>query len=135
MANPPKNIRYSKDCVLFSINPKIYPLEVIHAAAYALIDKAYVILDGNPEEEIIAELRPKEKKEMKQIAMKFAEELLNYAVYYNQAKLNKETRETILGKVFSANVQPAEPEVASAECEVSDPLGIAKPWTPAKKKR
>ncbi|MEM3555712.1 MAG: hypothetical protein QXF56_03285 [Candidatus Micrarchaeia archaeon] len=135
MAKPPKNIQYQKDCVLFSINPKIYPLEVVHAAAYSLIDRAYVILDGNPEEEIIAELRPKNKKEMKQIAMKFGEELLNYAVYYNQAKLNKEARETILGKVFSANIQPTAEAGVDEKCEISDPLGIAKPWTPPKKKR
>lgn len=135
MANPPKNIKYYKGFVVFSINPKIYPLEVVHAAAYALIDKAYVLLDGNPEEEIVAELRPKNRKEMRQVATRFAEELLNYAVYYNQAKLNKEAREMILGRVFSANIQPAAEVGVDEKCEVSDPLGIAKPWTPPKKKR
>jgi His-Xaa-Ser system protein HxsD len=129
--------------VTISINPKIYPLEVVHAAAYAVIDKAYVILDGDPAEEIFVELRPKNKKDMKDLEYKFSNELLNYAVYYNQAKMNKEVREAIVRRVFLTNIQPSEPcesEESQAEQlksyeKIDDPLGIAKPWTPPKKVR
>jgi len=138
-----KSIRHYKNYLVISINPKIYPLEVVHSAAYVMIDRAYVILDGNPEDEILVELRPKNKKDMKSIASDFMNELLNYAVYYNQTRLNKDVRNTILQRAFATNSQDYE------ECEstpinkteeenhqkIEDPLGIAKPWTPPKKKR
>jgi len=141
MPNPPKNIQLHKDYVTISINPKIYPLEVVHAAAYAVIDKAYVVLDGDPAEEIFVELRPKNKKDMKDLEYKFSNELLNYAVYYNQARLNKGVREAIVKRVFLTNMQSPEPsnfEESKAEQRksherIDDPLGIAKPWTPPKK--
>ena len=46
---------------LISINPKIYPLDVVYSAVYILLDKAYIVIDGDPEEEIIVEIRSKEK--------------------------------------------------------------------------
>jgi His-Xaa-Ser system protein HxsD len=137
-----KNIQRYKSYVLISINPKIYPLEVVQSAAYAMIDRAYVILDGNPEEEIFVELRPKNKKDMKDIDLQFSNELLNYAVYYNQSKLNKEARNAIMQRVFSTNMgspEPSETPKATEQTEkyeiekFDDPLGIAKQWTPQKK--
>jgi len=142
--NSPKNIQRHKDYVLISINPKIYPLEVIHSAAYALIDRAHIILDGDPAEEIFVELRPKNKKDMKDIELRFANELLNYAVYYNQSRMNKEVRDAIIQRVFSTNAQTSEPcEVPSGKDaeqpkdyeKIDDPLGIAKPWVPPKEKK
>lgn len=138
----PKNIQHYKNSILISINPKIYPLEVIHAASYMMIDKAYVILDGDPVEEIFVELIPKNKKDMKDIELGFANELLSYAVYYQQSKMNKEVRDAIIRRVFSTNSQSSEPHeelpaVAESICqdEIEDPLGIAKPWTPPKKRK
>jgi His-Xaa-Ser system protein HxsD len=138
-----QNIRYHKGHILISINPKIYPLEVVHAAAYAIIDKAYVILDGDPAEEIFVELVLKDKKYTKNIAFEFTNELLNYAVYYNQAKMNKEIRESIIGAVFSTQSQsPKADEAPSTEAAdqpkeyetIDDPLGIRNQWTPKNKK-
>lgn len=140
--NLPKSIQYHKGYLIMSINPRIYPLEVVHAAAYSMIDKAYVILDGDPAEEILVELVPKDKK-TKGIELEFANELLNYAVFYNQARMNKEARDAIIQRVFSTNSQTSEaseePESEdAAQTEkhkpVDDPLGIAKPWTPKDKK-
>ncbi|NYZ78836.1 hypothetical protein H0N99_01680 [Candidatus Micrarchaeota archaeon] len=143
MEKSSKNIQHRKERVLMSINPKIYPLEVIHAAAYSMIDRAYVILDGDPAEEIIVELIPKDKKCKKDIELEFSNELLNYAVYYNQARMNKEARDSIIKRVFSTHDQTSEisEEPAAEDVEkpevletVEDPLGIAKPWTPKNKK-
>jgi len=135
----PSSIQNHKNYVLISLNPKIYPLEVVHSAAYAMIDRAYIILDGDPAEEIFVELRPKDKKHAKDLALEFTNELLNYAVYYNQSRLNKEVRDSIIRTVFATNSQESETagvveETGSCE-KVDDPLGIAKPWTPQKKKR
>ena len=100
------NIEFNKEenYVLFSINPKIYPLEVIRAAAYILLDKAYILLDGNPEEKILVEIRPKSTiSDPKALAMEFNNELLNYAVYQAQSEKNKGIRELLLQRVLFTN--------------------------------
>ena len=135
------NFKISKDCVSLSINPKIYPLQVVHAAAYMMIDRAYVIIDGNPEEELIIEIRPKEKQDLRKMGYEFSNELLNYAVYYNQSKMNKGVREAIIQRAFLTNMSP--PAQVKDTCDkpekfkggyVKDPLGISKPWKPRKGK-
>lgn len=143
MEKSTKNTQHRKGSVLMSLNPRIYPLEVIQAAAYSIIDRAYMILDGDPAEEILVEMIPKDKKSAKDLELEFTNELLNYAVYYNQAKLNNEARNSIIKRVFLTNSQQSEisedsavedakqPEVLET---VDDPLGIAKPWIPKDKK-
>ena len=136
---PLRNVQHYKNYVLVSINPKIYPLEVVHSAAYAMMDKAYVIIDGNPEEEIFVELRPKSKKDMKDIEFKFASELLNYAVYHTQSRMNKEVRDAIIQRAFLTSAESPEPCECLPESQkdyekIEDPLEIAKPWTPDKKR-
>jgi len=119
-----------------SINPKIYPLEVIQSAAYAMIDKAYVIIDGDPAEEIFVELRPKNKVQMREVELQFGNELLNYAVYYNQARMNKEVRDAIIQRAFLTSTQAGEPYVSEEKFEKpEDPLGISKPWASKKSKK
>ncbi len=44
-----------------SVNPKIYPLLVIYSASHRLIERAYVLIGGNPNTEVSVEIRPKEK--------------------------------------------------------------------------
>ena len=92
---------------LFSVNPKIYTLDIVFSAAYILMDKAYIFLDGDPQLEIMVEIRKKEdaKENLKQLVYSFNNELLNYAVYDKQANLNKGVREAILKKILLTNEQ------------------------------
>ena len=108
-------------CALVSINPKIYFLDVIYSAAYVLLDKAHVVLDGDPEEDIIAEIRPKTNQDLKELANSFNEELLNYSVYKTQSEKNKGIREAILQRALLSNG-------FNSEEEIDDPEGIAIPW-------
>lgn len=123
---------------LFSINPKIYPLDLIYSASYILMDKAYIFLDGDPEEEIIVELRRKDEnnQELKKLVYDFNNELLNYAVYKQQSEKNKPIREAILQKILLTNDpnyitpqinQPAQPDM-------EDPEGILKLWEESEQK-
>lgn len=132
--------------VLISVNPKIYPVDVVLSSAYIFTDSCYVLVDGDPNEEIIVELRPKDKKEdIEKIGRDFNNELVNYANYAVQAIKNSRLREAILNRVlltnsvqagdefneraYDAPQQPSEPceEDDSAE-DIDDPLEIAKPW-------
>ena len=83
------NMEVHRDHLLLSINPKIYPLDVVYSAAYTLLDQAYIVLDGDPEDEIIAEIRPKRNMELKKLGNDFNNELINYAVYKKQSEKNR----------------------------------------------
>ncbi len=110
---------------LISINPKIYPLDVVYSAVYILLDKAYLVIDGNPEEEIIVEIRSKEKNgDVEEIGHELNNELVNYAVYKTQSEKNKIIRQTIIQRALLTNNFEAEDNVDYLE----DPEGIAIPW-------
>ena len=124
---------------LFSINPRIYPLDIIYSASYILMDKAYIFLDGDPEEEILVEIRKKEEieEDLKQVVYAFNNELLNYAVYRKQSERNKKIRETILQKILLANDPNYFNAIASQsqpEDEFDDPEGILKLWDESENK-
>lgn len=95
------NFEIKDGSAFVSVNPKIYPLDVIFSAAYVFTDKNYIVLDGNPEEEVIVEIKPKEKTdEMEKIAMEFNNELVNYGSYAVQLARNAHLREHILHRVL-----------------------------------
>ena len=88
----------------FLINPKIYSIDIIYAAAYVMIDRAFVILDGDPKKEIKVEIRKKESHhDLKKLVISFNEELLNYAAYKVQSERNKSIREIILRRILLTN--------------------------------
>ena len=100
------NIEIEKDdeCAIFSINPHIYSIDVVYAAAYAMIDRAFIILDGDPKKEIKVEIRKKEKHhKLKDLIISFNDELLNYATYNVQSEKNKNIREMLLQRVLLTN--------------------------------
>jgi len=115
---------------VFSINPEIYPLELVYSAAYIMIDKAFIILDGDPDKEILVEIRKKtEDQNLNELVREFNEELLNYATYKTQTEKNKGIREMILQRVLLTN----DPNYFLAqqqtkEEEIDDPKGIMKTW-------
>jgi len=156
---------YPKEAkAVVSINPKIYPLEVIYAAAYVLLDKAYFILDGNPENRIKIVIRAKNekasKKELEKIVLLLHDELINYATYVVQAARNQAVREAIIKRALATNNETNETSAVSEyspdstktllekageismteepsqdeDLFINDPEGIAKPWTPEKAK-
>ena len=97
-------------CGLLKLNQKIYPLDVIYSAAYILIDKAFIILDENPEKEILVEItRKNEKQDIKKLVEEFNEELLNYLTYKTQSEKNAKLREYILQRLIITN----NPEIVS----------------------
>lgn len=61
---------------LISLNPELYPMDAVLSAAEKLIGKSYVILDGNPREEILVEIRPKAGQDIERLAFDFNKELV-----------------------------------------------------------
>lgn len=90
----------NENMVLISVSPHIYPLPVIYSAAYTFIDQCYVLIDGDPGEEILVELRPKTKTDLKILGREFNNELVNYANYAAQCVRTAKLREAILKRVL-----------------------------------
>ncbi len=129
------NIELSSDRAhaIVSVNPQVYDKEIIYSAAYAMIDRAYIVIDGDPEKKVLVEIRPKDnQKDAEHLALEFNEELINYAVYKSQARQNKDLRKAIINLAFTAN---SAPDFCSDDNEtyIDDPEGIAKSWTPQDK--
>lgn len=134
-------LHQDENYVVLSLNPKIYPLDIIYSAAYVLMDKIFVVIDGDPKEEIIVELRPKDKKkDLEELGRDFNNELLNYAVYKIQSEKSKEIKDTIVKRAlltnekcveeqdFEESIEEKPEEIDEEESYIDDPLGIAKPW-------
>lgn len=138
---PNTKINKKKNSVFIFVNPKIYPLDVIYSAAYVFLDKTYILLDGNPKEKIMIELKPKEKYDLEKLAREFCNELLNYAFYKEQAVRNAPLREKIIQRALITSELSTEqpilkelkeekiPEFEATDADWrEDPKGIAIPW-------
>jgi len=93
---------------LVSVNPKIYSLGVVFSAAYVMLEKAFVAIDGNPNENIIVSLRPKKGKALERLAQQFNEQLINFAVNFDQSARTKAIREEFVKQAFITHSMEAE---------------------------
>lgn len=131
-------IQIKDNSAIVRVNPSLYPLEVVYSASYVFLDCAYILLDGNPDEEILVTLKPKGEKNPEELANEFFNELINYADYNRRANQTKKLREMILQRALITN----DPSVISYDEDsedildeseededyLNDPEGIAIPW-------
>jgi His-Xaa-Ser system protein HxsD len=102
--------------VVISVNPKIYPMNTIFSAANILVDKAWVLIDGDPNEEIIVQLRRKSPKvDLEDLGRQFNNELVNYSVYNVQVEKNAVLRGMIVQKAFETQMNESEVEKEKKE--------------------
>lgn len=125
------NIALRQDHAVFSLNPKLYPIDIIYSAAYIMLDKAFILFDGDPNEKIVVEIRRKNPDQnVEALVIEFNEQLLNYGVYKIQTERNKNLREMIMHKVMSTPTVPAmpliieDPRYSKAKQHTEDPEGI-----------
>jgi His-Xaa-Ser system protein HxsD len=100
-----KNIlEKTKTGVKLTVEPTIYPLSTIYASGYAFLDKAYIYLDKDDQGKIIIWLFPKNKDEnLDTLGMNFYNELINYAHYFNNLKINAGVIKALMQRaLFSA---------------------------------
>lgn len=134
-----------------SVDGDLYPREVVFAAAYVFLDRAYVVLDKIGAR-ILVHLRGKQaipETELRALGGEFENELLAQALRRRVVKANWKIIDTITSlAIGSAAGAPAlVPAGPSADPDadeggdpvvdtldfLDDPLGIAKPWEPEKK--
>ena len=95
----------SEGWIKVPVDLKAYPLQAIHSAGYAFMDKSFVKLEEEKKDLVAVWLKPKENvKDLEKIALEFCEELLNYAHYFSSLKVNGDNMKTLLQRaLFSAS--------------------------------
>jgi len=143
-------VNSQENLVLSKINPKIYNMSVVLTTCYVMIDKAYIHIDGDPEKEIIVELRPKKEYDLEKMAREFEDELVKNAFYNKQHKETLSIKTLMLKRILAMPDKIAEVYVENKmkdkidqELELineemseedldddffDDPEGIAIPW-------
>ena len=138
-------INESEGYVSISVNPDIYSLSVVYSASYVFLDKAYVLLKGDPKKEIIIELRLKgdlfKKTEGKLdfLGREFLNELINYSFYKQQSDKNNSIRTILLQRALLTTLEEEKSNIEEPEdlgdieelediADLEDPEGIAIPW-------
>ena len=117
------NLTLHASHVVVAVNPKIYPLDIIYSAAYVFLDRAFVVIDGDPGRQVLVELRPKvAATDIEQLGTDFNAELLNYAVFAFQKEKAREIRDYIIRRAMETIRE------APSERYLDDPEGIAIPW-------
>jgi His-Xaa-Ser system protein HxsD len=145
----PDNFHIKDNQITLAVNPKLYPLEAVYSAAYVFMDRAYIVLDGDPKKEILVRMKIKEEfKSMSlgELGNEFNNELLNYADYLTRAKETKKIREMFLQRAIITNDPETAEEIIAEGGEdlggaedvdldeldeedfLDDPEGIAIPW-------
>ena len=129
------NLEVHPDFALLALNPALFPLPVVYAASRKVLDKVYVLIDGDPNEEIVVELRQKKKGvKLLDIGRDFGNLLLNELEQYHQHTLPAldSFAEAIVdtgGNEEPVHEQPQQAQEPEKEMSYhEDPLGIMKPW-------
>lgn len=129
-------VDYDPNTVTWTIDPKVYPLDILYQAAFIFIDRAYMLLDMDKDKNIIVRLKGKEdlkKEELEALHGDFANELLNQAVRKQVAKDNRRIREFIVAKALFAAARPQELSeiVSSVSQDRTGPDEAQRPWDEA----
>jgi His-Xaa-Ser system protein HxsD len=95
----------SEGWIKVSVDLKVYPLQSIHSAGYAFMDKAHIKLEEEKKDLVAVWLKPKDgAKDLEKVALDFCEELLNYAHYFSSLKANADNMKTLIQRaLFSAS--------------------------------
>lgn len=98
-------IHKKDNSIIVSVNPNLYPLEVIYSAAYIFINRAFIIIEGNPKEEILIKLIPKDKTDLEILGREFNTELINYMSYMYRTIRNQSIREAMVMKALGIDAK------------------------------
>ncbi len=98
-------IKTKNGFAIIEVSPKIYSLYTIYSAAYVFLDRCYIILDENSNNNKISiYIKPKGNENPEVVAMEFYNELINYGKYFSTIKENFELSKMIVQRaLFSAD--------------------------------
>ena len=130
-----------------SLDVGLYPRDVLYAAAYVFLDRAYVLLDRQDSRFLVRfrSKRPLDEATFLAIAGEFENELLAQALRHRVVDANQRIIEDVVAVAIAgaaAGVEsdpaagpPHPPLVDPADPDdgfLTDPQAIARPWEPGK---
>jgi len=89
--------------VLLTIDPGLYPEDVVLKAAYWLTDRCYVHVDRLPGGQIRAEIRPKDDEnspDLPDVSGEFCNALIDFAVRAQVSEETKDIQEALVQRAF-----------------------------------
>lgn len=129
-------IEVHQDFGIVAVNPGLFPLPVVYAACRRIADEGYILLDGDPAEEVIIEVRKKESGvEMLGLCRRLGNHLVAELERYHLHVLPAiDMEEAEQGSEEPQHQPPSQaPRPAGKDASyLDDPLGIMKPWGSAK---
>jgi len=141
MASENIEIDKKENMVAVTVDPKIFPLDTIVSAAYVFIDDAYVVITGDPNQQVVVKLKGKQKCDLVELGRNFNNELVNYEFYAIQTARTMPIRTAIVQRAFFTQASKAvdsEAEKARVPKKepsyLDDPYNIAKPYKEKVKK-
>lgn len=112
-----KGIKIKDGYVEIEINSRIYSKEIVFAAGYIFLDKAYILLDQD-KDKIIAYIYTKDKNaDLKKLGLDFYNELLNYAHYFSRTKANAEAIKSMMQRALFSSAPSLVQETEDKEIE------------------
>jgi len=130
-----------------SLDIGLYPRDVLYAAAYVFLDRAYVLLDRDGAR-FLVHLRGKQgldETALRAMAGEFANELLAQSLRHQVVSTNQKIIEDITTLAIAGAAGGPGDDAAPGDAMLidmqdpaddgflDDPLGIATPWEPKKK--
>jgi His-Xaa-Ser system protein HxsD len=127
-----------------SLDVGLYPRDVLYAAAYVFLDRAYVLLDRQDSRFVVQfrSKRPLEASVFEAMAGEFENELLAQALRLRVVDANQRIIEDVVAVAIAGAAAGAEPAPAADPPLVpiddaddgflADPQGIARPFEPGK---
>jgi His-Xaa-Ser system protein HxsD len=135
MPDRPKQVTLDAELgvVSISLESGLYPLEAVYGAAYAFIDRCYVLLDAPEEKRLVVQLRGRDTKsepELQALAGEFGNELLGQAWRLSLVERQRPELEGVTARALAgAAGQPGTEALDGlGDDAFDDPLGIAVPW-------
>ncbi len=126
---------------VLSLDAGVYPIDAVYGAAYALIDRAFVLLDkeANPSgkgSRFLVQLRGKrtlDQAGVEALSGEFGNELLSQALRRKVVKQNNKIIEEIVTQAIAGATGASLPQDFVDDDDddldfLDDPLGIAVPW-------
>ena len=129
-----------------SLDVGLYPRDVLYAAAYVFLDRAYVLLDRQ-ESRFIVHLRakrPLDEPTLQAMAGEFENELLAQALRHQVVDANQRIIEDVVAVAIAGAAGGADPDTGAVphaplidprdpeDGFLADSSGIARPWEPEK---
>jgi len=118
------NLEMHDNKVIVSVNPFFYNLDVVYSSLYNFLDDCYCKVNGDPDDEILVELKPKKKTNLEELGRKFNNEAINYAALNIRGLKTEDMRLEIVRRALGSH-QPVEEKPEKTE----DPEKIAEKWS------